>query len=126
MSFRQARDVLVQRKLHLRVRRHRPIADPLQPSRLQVMSKFDHYFSQLKKNIYSRPEESNELGIECTPTDEKSPYKPRNLIQMEADSLRLRSEKMFEGEFIQGDKPGTSILCSVQTGKTNASFFLQA
>ena len=53
-----------------------------------------------------RPEEANENVIECKPLDEKTPYKPRNLIQLEAESLKLRSEKMFEGNFMQGDTPG--------------------
>ncbi len=42
--------------------------------------------------------------MNCRPLDEKSPYKPRNLVQIEAESLKLRTEnKMFEGEFMQGD-----------------------
>ena len=33
---------------------------------------------------------------------------PRNLLQLETESLKLRtSERMFEGEFKQGDRPGS-------------------
>jgi hypothetical protein len=56
-----------------------------------------------------RPEESSENMVDCRPLNDQSPYKPRNLIQIEAESLKLRtSGKMFEGDFMQGDAgPGS-------------------
>lgn len=55
-----------------------------------------------------RPEESSESVVDCTPADADTPIKPRDLVKLEAESLRLRSEKMFEGEFMQGNAgPGS-------------------
>lgn len=54
-----------------------------------------------------RPEEANENVIKCESMDEETPYKPKELIKLEAESLKLRSEKMFEGNFMQGETPGS-------------------
>lgn len=57
-----------------------------------------------------RPEESNENEVDCRPLDDSTtPYKPRNLVQLEAESLKLRTlEDRYEGEFLQGDAgPGS-------------------
>lgn len=53
-----------------------------------------------------RPEESTENLINCKPTNEKSPTKPKQLQELEEESQKLRSEKMFQGNFMQGNKPG--------------------
>lgn len=48
--------------------------------------------------------------VDCRPLDpESTPYKPRNLVQLEAESLKLRTlEDRYEGEFLQGDAgPGS-------------------
>ncbi len=55
-----------------------------------------------------RPEESNELDIDCRPADDATPQKPLNLARLEEESLRLRTaNRMYEGEFMQGDGPGS-------------------
>ena len=55
-----------------------------------------------------RPEESNEKEIQCKPANEKTASKPLNLLAMEAESLKLRSEKMYQAELFQGDQgPGS-------------------
>ena len=41
--------------------------------------------------------------INCKPANEKAASKPLNLVALEAESLRLRSEKMFQAELYQGD-----------------------
>ena len=53
-----------------------------------------------------RPEEATESVITCRPDNEETPYKPKSMLEMEVESLRLRSERMFEGNFMQGDQPG--------------------
>ena len=48
--------------------------------------------------------------VDCRPLDpNNTPYKPRNLVQLEAESLKLRTlEDRYEGEFLQGDNgPGS-------------------
>lgn len=74
----------------------------------------------LCQHLDYRPEESNEYSIECKPLNAKTPYKPRDLIQLEADSLKLRSEKMFEGDFMQGNNgPGEFNRLSTVIGSIN-------
>lgn len=55
-----------------------------------------------------RPEESKERIINCQPASENAATKPLNMIAMEAESLKLRSEKMYQAELFQGDSgPGS-------------------
>lgn len=55
-----------------------------------------------------RPEESNERPVNCRPAAENTATKPLDLIVMEAEALKLRSEKMFQADMFQGDKgPGS-------------------
>lgn len=55
-----------------------------------------------------RPEETSERLINCKPANSQSATKPLNLIAMEAESLKFRSQKMFEADLSQGDKgPGS-------------------
>jgi len=55
-----------------------------------------------------KPEESKEKVINCKPANEKSATKPLNMIAMEAESLKLRNEKMYQAELFQGDSgPGS-------------------
>ena len=39
--------------------------------------------------------------IDCKPLNEASPYKPKKLLQLETESLQLRTEKL-EGHFMTG------------------------
>ncbi|TRY68484.1 hypothetical protein TCAL_01386 [Tigriopus californicus] len=73
----------------------------------------------LCQHLDYRPEESNEYSIECKPRNSKTPYKPRDLIQLEADSLKLRSEKMFEGDFMQGNNGPGSVKIEIKPVKTS-------
>ena len=46
--------------------------------------------------------------INCQPASENAATKPLNMIAMEAESLKLRSEKMYQAELFQGDSgPGS-------------------
>lgn len=46
--------------------------------------------------------------INCKPANEETSTKPQNLLEMEAESMKLRSEKMYQAEMFQGDKgPGS-------------------
>ena len=55
-----------------------------------------------------RPEETSERLINCKPANSQTATKPLNLIAMEAESLKFRSQKMFEADLSQGDKgPGS-------------------
>ena len=46
--------------------------------------------------------------INCKPANSQTATKPLNLIAMEAESLKFRSQKMFEADLSQGDKgPGS-------------------
>jgi len=53
-----------------------------------------------------RPVESNEHSIGCRPVSEISPRKPKLLQEIETESIKLRSEKMFEAHMMGGSKPG--------------------
>lgn len=53
-----------------------------------------------------KPEETSENIVDCRPADEMSSSKPLNLLKIEAESIKLRSENLFEAEFIPGQKPG--------------------
>jgi len=53
-----------------------------------------------------RPVESNEHSIGCRPVSEVSPRKPKLLQEIETESIKLRSEKMFEAHMMGGSKPG--------------------
>lgn len=53
-----------------------------------------------------RPLESNEHAIGCRPVSEISPRKPKMLQDIETESIKLRSEKMFEAHMMGGSKPG--------------------
>ncbi len=70
-----------------------------------------------------KPEESNERLINCRPANAKTASKPLNLIAMEAESLKLRSEKMFQAELFQGDKGPGSVRIEIKpvnpTGSAN-------
>ena len=57
-----------------------------------------------------RPEESTENVIQCVPIGESTPVKPKALTDLEEESQRLKSEKMFQGNFKQGNKPGKTFL----------------
>ena len=49
-----------------------------------------------------------ERVINCQPASENAATKPLNMIAMEAESLKLRSEKMYQAELFQGDSgPGS-------------------
>jgi hypothetical protein len=55
-----------------------------------------HYFTAFFGYIcflFNRPRESGENIINCHPV-EGSPNKPKNLIAMEAESLKLRHQKI--------------------------------
>jgi len=54
-----------------------------------------------------RPEESSEHEIDCYPATEDVPIKPSDLAALDEESIKSRtSQRMFEGEFMQGDTPG--------------------
>lgn len=48
----------------------------------------------IKIEFVSRPKESGENQIHCLPL-EGSPKKPRSLLQMEAESLKLRHQRIL-------------------------------
>ena len=56
-----------------------------------------------------RPEESTEHIINCQPANDRTPEKPLALTELEEESQRLKSEKMFQGNFMQGNKPGIEL-----------------
>ena len=48
------------------------------------------------------------LSIYSKPANDRAATKPLNLLAMEAESLKLRSEKMYQAELFQGDQgPGS-------------------
>jgi len=53
-----------------------------------------------------RPVESNEHVIGCRPAEETVARKPKKLQELETESIKLRSEKMFEAHMSGGNKPG--------------------
>lgn len=53
-----------------------------------------------------RPAEAKEHSISCTPSGKNSASKPRDLVDLESESARLRSERMWEAHMRGGDKPG--------------------
>lgn len=55
-----------------------------------------------------RPESSTERDINCKPANEKAATKPLDLVKQEAENAKLlANRRIFEGQFSQGDKPGT-------------------
>jgi len=67
-----------------------------------------------------KPEESKEKVINCKPANEKSATKPLNMIAMEAESLKLRSEKMYQAELFQGDSGPGSVRIEIKQVKADS------
>lgn len=61
--------------------------------KLETCAKLFDYIFQLCFFLFDRPRESGENVISCHPV-EGSPNKPKNLIAMEAESLKLRHQKI--------------------------------
>ena len=57
-----------------------------------------------------RPEESNEQVINCKPANTMTSRKPFELISMETEALKFRSNKMYEAQLFQGEKGPGKIL----------------
>ena len=58
--------------------------------------------------------------INCKPANEKSATKPLNMIAMEAESLKLRSEKMYQAELFQGDSGPGSVRIEIKQVKADS------